>query len=147
MAEILIKATNATHSDPDKDRRGCYKVGMPVVVQPDGHQWGSAEGLPNFVILKLPGISVEKVKQFIESDVVQNGFEEDGFTPKMETYRRRLWRIRVASIPAAVRNKWLTDGEITIGNVGQGADYSWAQFRQFLKNERTDAEADANALD
>lgn len=146
MAEILIKAVDATHSDPDKDRRGCYKQGMPVVVQPDGHQWGSAEGLPNFVILKLPGIPVDKVQKFIDQDVVDNGVDGEG-RPIRETYRRRLWKIDWASLPAGARNKLLNDGEITIGPLAQGGDYTWNQFRNFLKNQRTGLEATANDLD
>jgi hypothetical protein len=147
MAEILIKAVDAVHSDPEKDRRGCYKRGMPVVVQPDGHQWGSAEGLPNFVVLKLPGVPVKKARKFIDQDMIDDGLEEDGITPKKVTYRRRLWQIQWNDLPVGARNKLLADGEITIGPLAQGADYTWAQFRNFLKNLRTDAIATADELD
>jgi hypothetical protein len=138
MAEILIKAVSAVHADAEKDRRGCYKAGMPVVVMPDGHQWGTGEAPPAFVVLKLPGVTVARVNQFIESHQVQEGLEEDGTTPKMGTFRRRLWRIHVEDLPQAVRNRWLADGEITIGPAG---DYTWAQFRQFMRNQSTMAEA------
>lgn len=66
MAEILIKAVDATHSDPEKDAVGCYKRGDMVVVAPDGHVWGKEEGLPKFVVVKVPGLSVEKARDFIE---------------------------------------------------------------------------------
>jgi len=67
MAEILFKAISVTHADPDKDRRGCYKKGYPVVVMPDGHTWGKEESLPKFIIVKCPEVTVEQCKQYIES--------------------------------------------------------------------------------
>ena len=60
MAELLIKALDATNRDPVKDARGCYKAGDIVLVKPDHHQWGEAEAEPVFVIVRLPGISVEE---------------------------------------------------------------------------------------
>lgn len=67
MAEFLIKAIDATHSDPEKDKRGCYKRGDFVVVMPDGHEWGKEERLPKFVVVKIPGLSVETAKKYILS--------------------------------------------------------------------------------
>ena len=67
MAEILIKAVDATNADPAKDRRGCYKRGYPVVVFPDGHEWGAEERSPKFIVLKLPGVSADAVKNQIEN--------------------------------------------------------------------------------
>lgn len=66
MAELLIKAVDATHVDPDKDRRGCYKRGDVVVVQPDGWSWGTLEALPRFVLVKVPGATVAQVEQYIQ---------------------------------------------------------------------------------
>ena len=40
MAEILIKAIDFTHPDPDIDRVGSYKKGMIVFVKDDGYIWG-----------------------------------------------------------------------------------------------------------
>ena len=59
MAQFLILNKNNTHSDPIKDDRSCYKRGDIVVVKDDAHQWGSAEGLPDFVLLKVPTIDYE----------------------------------------------------------------------------------------
>ncbi len=66
MAEILIKAIDATHPDPEKDRCGCYKMGDPVVVMPDGHVWGNEECLPTFYVFKIPGLSVEQAQKYVE---------------------------------------------------------------------------------
>jgi hypothetical protein len=141
MAEILIKATNHVHPDPDKDRRGAYKRGMPVVVMEDGHTWGRLEGLPNFFLMKLPGVSVSKVLQFIESDDRDQG-ETDPVSgdPILTPYRRRLWKLLIDNVPAGVKQKVADTGELVIGG-GAGADYTWAQVRTFIKNQRTNADA------
>jgi hypothetical protein len=65
MAEIIIKAVSATHSDQTIDRSGCYKKGFPVVIMPDNHLWGSSEGLPKFVIVKISGTSVETLQAYL----------------------------------------------------------------------------------
>ncbi|MFQ5354613.1 MAG: hypothetical protein ACE5DR_06665, partial [Thermodesulfobacteriota bacterium] len=51
MAELLIRLKDNTHSDAVKDRM-CYKRGDVVVVMPDGHEWGRAEGLPDFAVIR-----------------------------------------------------------------------------------------------
>ena len=68
MAELLIKAVDATHSDPAKDARGCYKRGDVVVAFEDGHQWGRLESLPpekggKFVIVKIPGVTLSELHE------------------------------------------------------------------------------------
>ena len=63
--ELLVKAISASHSDIGKDRRGCYKKGYPVVVMPDGHEWGSSECLPNFVVVKCPEVAVDTARAYI----------------------------------------------------------------------------------
>ena len=67
MCEIIVKAIDVTNPDPIKDRRGCYKRGYPVAVYPDGTKWGNEERLPKFVIIKLPGVPIEKVQKYIEA--------------------------------------------------------------------------------
>ena len=60
MCELLVKAVDANHPDPDTDHRGCYKRGDIVVVMPDGHQWGAGELDTNvFEVVKFPGMSVD----------------------------------------------------------------------------------------
>ncbi len=53
MARLLIKAVDATHPDPAKDKRACYKHGDVVVVREDGHEWSPGEGLPAFLQLDI----------------------------------------------------------------------------------------------
>ena len=59
MAELLVLAkVGYTNPDPVKDRRGCYKKGDIVHVADDGHVWGGKETLPDFVIVKVPGVTL-----------------------------------------------------------------------------------------
>ena len=135
MAEILVKAISVTHLDPDKDRSGCYKQGYPVVVMPDDHPWGTGEGLPQFVIIYIPLISVAKVLKYV--DMQMDGVEPD------EVYRRRKWQIRWDDLPAEAITKLENDGELTIKAIGayQGDyDYTWVQVKQYFRNLETDTD-------
>lgn len=133
MAEILIKAVNATHPDPETDRTGCYKRGMPVVVMPDGHPWGSAERLPRFVVIKVPGVPVDRVQKYIGPE----------YTPSPEVdpavYRRRVWQIRWADLPAAARNKLTNTGQLIVkaGAYAGAYDYTWDQIKSYFRNLST----------
>jgi hypothetical protein len=125
MAEILVKATNATHLDPVKDARGCFKRGMPVALVNDGHQWGSAEALPHFVILKFPLVDKSKLLKYL------NSWPEN---------RIRRWQIRWADLPLAARNKLLSNGELIIKATliyTDQFDYTWSQIKEYFRNLET----------
>jgi len=62
MAELLIHLKNNTNADPVKDRM-CYKRGDIVVVMPNGHPWGSIEGLPDFAVIRTDRI-VAQMEEF-----------------------------------------------------------------------------------
>ena len=148
MCEILIFAKNNTNPDPEKDRRGCYKRGMPVVVFEDGHVWGREEskqvwitegkpaadwpGQGKFVILKIPGVLAAKAQELISHQV-----EDDAGTPLFDpngipiAFRRRRWQLLVDSIPLAVRNTLASTGEYTA---------TVAQIRSYLKRIRDAAQ-------
>ena len=71
MAELLIKAVDATNPDPTKDRL-CGKRGDVVEVQDDGFVWGSDEAMPpdnggKFFILELPGVPKEEL-EYLKDD-------------------------------------------------------------------------------
>lgn len=67
MAELLIKAVDAKNPTPGIDLAGCYKRGDVVIVKPDGWKWGKCEGLPRFIVLKVPSMTIESAEQYIES--------------------------------------------------------------------------------
>lgn len=76
MAEILIYAKvhwmeTATAEQKAKwdDRRwAAYErrlvKGNPIIVKPDGWKWGKRECPPDFVVLKIPGLSVEEADKY-----------------------------------------------------------------------------------
>lgn len=59
MAELLILNRDAT---PDAHS---YKRGDIVVVMPDGHEWGRAEGLPDFIRASLPGVAAGAIRNAV----------------------------------------------------------------------------------
>lgn len=130
MAEVLVCArTLRSHADPVKDRSGSYKIGMPVLAMSDGHVWGNLERLPDFVIIKVPGISTATLDKYF--DVWLN--------PDDTPLQRRRWRVRLADMPAAARQKLATDGELTIkaGSYSGPFDYTWTQVKSFFRNDET----------
>lgn len=137
MAELLIKAIDASHSNPDKDKRGCYKIGMIVEIRPDGCVYGTEEGLPKFYIIKIPMVPIDHpiLVKLTKPQMVQNGLEEDGITPHYDTVRRRQHWLQHHSIPAGARNKLMTEGELIIkaNSAYNGPyDYTWAQIKNYL---------------
>ncbi len=134
MAELLIKAIDAVHPDAEVDACHCYKQGMPVVVKEDGHQWGLSEGLPKFIVMKIPGVPVERVEKYIAhwSDIT------DPLKPI--PIRRRRWQIRWGALPLAIRTKLVTKGEIIVKALPshQGPfDVLWNQVKGFVRNHET----------
>lgn len=70
--EILFKtehhahATDYTHSDPVKDRRGVYKKGYPVIIKQVPHPgWGTKEGLPYFAKVVVTDGDMQDVEDMI----------------------------------------------------------------------------------
>jgi hypothetical protein len=132
MAEILVKAVDATNVDSEKDRTGCYKAGMPVVVMPDKHPWGKEEGLPKFVVIKIPGISVDKVEDFIRPQYE----DSPSLNGEYMTYRRRKWQIQLSNLPKNAKNILRDKGVLVIksGTYTGSYDYTWAQVRSYFMN-------------
>ena len=65
MSELLVKLTdNRNLNDPVADIEGCWKRGDPVIMKPDGWQWGSGEGPPDFTVIKFEGYRTEAVRRY-----------------------------------------------------------------------------------
>ena len=62
MCEFNIKRTDAVNTDADKDRRGCYKRGYIINVQPDGEYINK----PHQTVLAVPGLDYTKVLKLME---------------------------------------------------------------------------------
>jgi len=155
VCEILFFLRNNTNPDTEKDRRGCYKRGMPVVVHEDGHVWGREEskqqwiaegrdpslwpGQGKFGILKIPGVPAAKAQAFL-ADQMDDDTGSPYYVPGSivfadgpypARYRRRAWRLSIDSVPNAVRNAVLTNGEYTT---------SVSQIRAYLTRIRDGAQ-------
>ncbi len=59
MAQLLVFKRDNTHSDPAKDKQGCYKIGDVVVVAEDDHQWGTAELKYPFEVVQVAGTKAD----------------------------------------------------------------------------------------
>jgi hypothetical protein len=133
MAEFLIKAVNATHADPVKDQRGCYKRGDIVMVQENGFEWGALEVLPpaqggKFVIVRISDVTVPQVRTFVinklsdlDADLLMS--ERDG---SGNATRRCRFHLTLDSLPAGVRNTLNTAGFY---------ETTWAAVKAFLKDK------------
>jgi hypothetical protein len=134
VAYLLIKAVDAVNTDPDVDRRGCYKRGMIVEVREDGSPLGTSETLPLFVRINVPMITAERVRKYMEPEYSGIPLEVP------EVYRRRRWQIRWADLPAAARNKLQTQGFLTIKATADYTgvyDYTWQQVRGYFRDLKT----------
>ncbi|MFN3075352.1 MAG: hypothetical protein ABT940_00445 [Alphaproteobacteria bacterium] len=121
MAELLLRVASSLHADPLIDR-GCYKRGDVVAVLPDGHVYGRLETLPTFVKVKIPGLAVATAQNWVRPEMDLT----DPLKPVM--LKRRLWRVRVDDIPAAIRNTLITTGEVTV---------TLTQVRSYIQNKTT----------
>ncbi len=69
MCELLVKAVDATHPDPEINLSGCYKRGDVVVIKEDGFNWGIGERDTNvFEVVKMPGVPVDDMKHMLYSN-------------------------------------------------------------------------------
>lgn len=143
MAQILIKAIDATHPDATKDRRGCYKRGMPVVVMPDSHTWGAEERPPKFIVIKIPRVPVDTVRKYIEPELEDSVGDDK---KQQQVYRKRMWKLRIDDMPAAAKAKLTEKGALTIraGTYDGSYDYTWAQVRSYIRNLKTNTDETEN---
>jgi hypothetical protein len=133
VAELLVKAVSATHSDPTKDARGCYKQGDVVGVAPNGWPWGALELKPpaqggRFVVIKITDVTRAQVVNWVRNHW---GCEIDGVDwvndPSDVRARRRV-RIDIDLVPTNVRNQLNNNGVYTT---------TWTAIRQYVRNKRT----------
>ncbi|KKM69809.1 hypothetical protein LCGC14_1447020 [marine sediment metagenome] len=73
MAELLVMARDShswaflSISDIEKAEVGCYRKGDIVEIRPDGTPYGDAEGLPDFVVVKVTGVTKEQAIDYMQS--------------------------------------------------------------------------------
>ena len=80
MAEFLFKRNDYTHSDPEKDRRGVHKKTDFINWKPDGfsdftHGRGPGSYLADFVIVKVPGITLAEAEASDHRKIWKDDFD------------------------------------------------------------------------
>lgn len=140
MAELLIKAVDAFHPDPEKDQRGSYKQGDIVLVMEDGHEWGAKEILPpqqggKFVRVQITGVTVAQVMNWCQNNwgMLLDASERIGGVD----VTRRAIRIDVSLLPNNVRNTLNRDGFYA---------NTWSNIRDYVRNKITDSTAAGSDL-
>ena len=110
MAEFLIRVQNydwdvATVSALDSDGLRSYNArsrkGDIIVVRPDGHKWGTAECLPEFVVVKVVNVLYDTVS-YLENQLWSNDTK-----PKLLKNRR-------FHVPDNVVDTWVSAGKSII---------------------------------
>lgn len=126
MAEFLIKARDPVDLPKDAEKRSrCYRRGDVVVVMPDGHKWGKDEGLPKFVLVKIPGMPAEKARDYISSHYRDTGLLDSKGRPVLKLVTRRKWKVLIddANFPTKVRNTLANTGSVTV---------SWEDVKSYI---------------
>jgi hypothetical protein len=128
VAEIIVKAVDSTSPNPLSSKRGHL-----IAVRPDGWQWGSGEGLPNFVFVKIPGISVDTVRKYIQAWFDNSNPDEPVVKSKY------LWQLLIDTMPQAAIKKFKNQGEVVIsaGGYNGPSDYTWTQVKVYFRNLQT----------
>ena len=110
MAELLVRAKkhwmdDLTQKEVDalpENRKASHEarcqIGDVVVVRPDGWPWGKCECLPDFVVVKIPGMSVDEAKKY-EEKLTETVGEE------IKTIRYRKYSLPKTDIENAVTAK------------------------------------------
>ena len=70
------------------------QVGDVIVVRPDGWEWGKEECLPNFIIIKIPGLNYDTAKQY--EDALHEAADSNS------VLKFRKWQIPKTFIDAAI---------------------------------------------
>ncbi len=101
MAELLVRVKDKVNPDSPQLDAKCLKAGDVVVACPDGWEWSELEkSNPDWLIVKVPGMSMEEAKTFTAPEV------GDRLVNPM--LRQRAFKIDLEQ----VQNKVLTAKEI-----------------------------------
>lgn len=128
MVILVIFDRDNTHSDPEKDQRGCYKLGDIVAVHEDDKHDGDLVAnpvMPPWYLIKIPGVTVAQVQHAMESERSAVVLDEMG---NPAVIRRRKFRLNINDIPAGARNTLLTDRYLEV---------TLTQARNYIRNKTT----------
>lgn len=130
--EIQVRARDSVNASNEvKDARDCYKRGMIVRVAEDGCPWGTKDIMPDFYIVKIPGVppshGMEYERERTSDFLSERGRRATGGGRA----RRRDWSILIDELPKAVKAKLESNGIIAVPR-----DLTWDAFRACIWSER-----------
>lgn len=102
-----------------RDLESGYKRGDPITAQPDGQVWGAAETLPDFWIIKVPGLALARARQAVGElwEPAQEGDPEkespDFADRRIKRHRRRV-RLIYSQLSPRNRNQLESTGVVTL---------------------------------
>ena len=102
-----------------RDLESGYKRGDPITVQADGHVWGAAETLPDFWIVKVPGLALARAEQAVGElwEPAQEGdpeYESPDFSDRRIKRHRSRVRLIYAHLSPRNRNQLESTGVVTL---------------------------------
>lgn len=98
-AELLVQAKDSPHETG-------AKKGDIIVVRPDGWEWGKEECLPNYIVVKMPGVSVEEAKKYEEPLYKVETVTIDGKSADQEAVaKKRKYNIDALKVEQAITEK------------------------------------------
>lgn len=115
-----------------------YKRGMVVAVMEDTHVWGREETLPQFMVIKLPGVRASEVAHYLEPEMEPGPIIDK--QPTEVFLRRRRWSIGVDKLPKAYTDE-LQKGKLEISTA-----LPWVLLRDQIKNHETGATETKNLV-
>ena len=126
MCEILVKAIDSIHSDPDMDLIESAKRGDPIIVKPDGWPWGIEEKKPpaqggKFVILKLSGVEPSLIEEYITHHQTMD--------KKQEIIIFRKYKFHLDTLPAGIISELNQKGFF---------ETTWTLMKQYMIDKLTD---------
>lgn len=98
MAQLLIKLKDSYIGREGKvNPRHVTRPGDIIICRYDGHKWGLKEGLPNFFIIHVTGVSYEDLRHYC-------GYSETN---------KRKWRVDLTDLDISEGSTILTLDEFT----------------------------------
>ncbi len=106
---------------------------MPVEVTEDGVADTCTHTFLRFYLIRLPGVPAEQLRKYLEPHY--SGLP----SAEPDLIARRRWILRAANLPLAARQKFQSQGFVTIkaGGYDGPHDYTWAQVRGFIRDNVT----------
>ena len=124
--ELVMRVSDKPWYNPDTNKaaRGQSVAGMIIDIGPDGRDWGTDVRQPQYIIIKLPGVTnTALLGKYIAED-----------TDGTNIVRCRRWKYQLTNMPAVSR-RIFTNDSITIR--ASGGHLTWGLFRTNLLDLRT----------